>query len=119
MSRRGAPQSRRHHRPSDAPNRFHRNRPSAEGTPGARSPFSTRAPFKAIIADYENENGEIPGIAEHDEPCVIFCVHDANAAGSMFHQTFQEGDESARRPLSRELGHFIRSVPTPTGIIKC
>jgi hypothetical protein len=29
-------------------------------------------------------------LAEHDEPITIFCVHDADAAGSMIHQTFQE-----------------------------
>src|SRR5262249_18693798 len=29
-------------------------------------------------------------LAEHDEPITIFCVHDADAAGTMIHQTFQE-----------------------------
>jgi hypothetical protein len=29
-------------------------------------------------------------LAEHDEPITIFCVHDADAAGSMIYQTFQE-----------------------------
>jgi hypothetical protein len=29
-------------------------------------------------------------LAEHDEPVTIFCVHDADAAGGMIYQTFQE-----------------------------
>jgi hypothetical protein len=29
-------------------------------------------------------------IAEHDEPCTIYCVHDADAYGTMIYQTFQE-----------------------------
>jgi hypothetical protein len=29
-------------------------------------------------------------LAEHDEPVTIFCVHDADAWGSMIYQTFQE-----------------------------
>ena len=29
-------------------------------------------------------------LAEHDEPCTIFCVHDADASGTMIYQTFQE-----------------------------
>jgi hypothetical protein len=29
-------------------------------------------------------------LAEHDEPITIFCVHDADAAGTMIYQTFQE-----------------------------
>jgi hypothetical protein len=29
-------------------------------------------------------------LAEHDEPVTIFCVHDADAHGTMIHQTFQE-----------------------------
>jgi hypothetical protein len=29
-------------------------------------------------------------LAEHDEPCTIYCVHDADAYGSMIYQTFQE-----------------------------
>ena len=29
-------------------------------------------------------------LAEHDEPCTIFCVHDADAFGTMIYQTFQE-----------------------------
>jgi hypothetical protein len=29
-------------------------------------------------------------LAEHDEPVTVFCVHDADAAGSMIYQTFQE-----------------------------
>jgi hypothetical protein len=29
-------------------------------------------------------------LAEHDEPITIFCVHDADASGTMIHQTFQE-----------------------------
>jgi hypothetical protein len=29
-------------------------------------------------------------LVEHDEPVTIFCVHDADAAGTMIYQTFQE-----------------------------
>ncbi|HEV3189503.1 MAG TPA: hypothetical protein VGY54_03350, partial [Polyangiaceae bacterium] len=29
-------------------------------------------------------------LAEHDEPITIFCVHDADAFGTMIYQTFQE-----------------------------
>jgi hypothetical protein len=29
-------------------------------------------------------------LVEHDEPCTVFCVHDADAYGTMIHQTFQE-----------------------------
>lgn len=29
-------------------------------------------------------------VAEHDEPCTIFCVHDADAFGTMIYQKFQE-----------------------------
>jgi hypothetical protein len=29
-------------------------------------------------------------LAEHDEPVTIFCVHDADAAGTMIYQTFRE-----------------------------
>ena len=29
-------------------------------------------------------------IAEHDEPCTIFCVHDADAHGTTIYETFQE-----------------------------
>jgi len=28
-------------------------------------------------------------LAEHDEPCTIYCVHDADAWGTMIYQTFQ------------------------------
>jgi hypothetical protein len=33
-------------------------------------------------------------LAEHDEPVVIFCVHDADAAGTLIHQTFQEATKA-------------------------
>jgi hypothetical protein len=32
----------------------------------------------------------IDKLAVHDEPCTIFCVHDADAYGTMIYQTFQE-----------------------------
>ena len=32
----------------------------------------------------------IDKLAEHDEPVTIFCVHDADASGTMIYQTFQE-----------------------------
>jgi hypothetical protein len=33
-------------------------------------------------------------LAEHDEPCTIYCVHDADAYGTMIYQTFQEATKA-------------------------
>ena len=33
-------------------------------------------------------------LAEHDEPVNVFCVHDADAAGTMIYQTFQEATKA-------------------------
>ena len=33
-------------------------------------------------------------IAEHDEPCTIFCVHDADAHGTTIYETFQEATKA-------------------------
>jgi hypothetical protein len=33
-------------------------------------------------------------LAEHDEPVTVFCVHDADAAGTMIYQTFQEATKA-------------------------
>jgi hypothetical protein len=33
-------------------------------------------------------------LAEHDEPVTIFCAHDADASGTMIHQTFQEATKA-------------------------
>ena len=33
-------------------------------------------------------------LAEHDEPVTIFCVHDADASGTMIYQTFQEATKA-------------------------
>jgi hypothetical protein len=33
-------------------------------------------------------------IAEHDEPCTIYCVHDADAYGTMIYQTFQDATKA-------------------------
>ena len=33
-------------------------------------------------------------LAEHDEPVTIFCVHDADAYGTMIYQTFQEATKA-------------------------
>src|SRR6185312_9709537 len=33
-------------------------------------------------------------LAEHDEPVTIFCVHDADAFGTMIYQTFQEATKA-------------------------
>ena len=38
-------------------------------------------------------------LAEHDEPCTIYCVHDADAYGTMIYQTFQQ--ETKARGLAR------------------
>ena len=32
----------------------------------------------------------IDKLAEHDEPVTVFCVHDADASGTMIYQTLQE-----------------------------
>jgi hypothetical protein len=33
-------------------------------------------------------------LAEHDEPCTVYCVHDADAWGTMIYQTFQEATKA-------------------------
>ena len=33
-------------------------------------------------------------LAEHDEPITVFCVHDADASGTMIYQTFQEATKA-------------------------
>jgi hypothetical protein len=45
-------------------------------------------------------------LAEHDEPVTVFCVHDADAAGTMIYQTFQEETKArgARRITIVNLG---------------
>jgi hypothetical protein len=45
-------------------------------------------------------------LAEHDEPVTIFCVHDADAYGTMIYQTFQEATKarSARKIQIINLG---------------
>jgi hypothetical protein len=45
-------------------------------------------------------------LAEHDEPVTVFCVHDADAAGPMIYQTFQEATRarSARKIKIINLG---------------
>jgi hypothetical protein len=45
-------------------------------------------------------------LAEHDEPCTIYCVHDADAFGTMIYQTFQEATRarSARKVRIVNLG---------------
>jgi hypothetical protein len=45
-------------------------------------------------------------LAEHDEPCTVFYVHDADAFGTMIHQTFQEATRArgARRVHIVNLG---------------
>jgi hypothetical protein len=35
-------------------------------------------------------------LAEHDEPCTIYCIHDADAYGTMIYQTFQEATKARR-----------------------
>ena len=36
----------------------------------------------------------IDKLAEHDEPVTVFCVHDADAFGTMIYQTFQEATKA-------------------------
>ena len=36
----------------------------------------------------------VDALAEHDEPVTIFCVHDADAWGTMIYQTFQEATKA-------------------------
>jgi hypothetical protein len=45
-------------------------------------------------------------LAEHDEPVTIFCVHDADAYGTMIYQTFQEATKArgARKIKIANLG---------------
>src|SRR5262245_17089091 len=45
-------------------------------------------------------------LAEHDEPCTVFCVHDADAYGTMIFQTFQEATKAraARKVNVMNLG---------------
>ena len=33
-------------------------------------------------------------LAEHDEPCTVFCAHDADGPGTMIYQTFQEATKA-------------------------
>jgi hypothetical protein len=33
-------------------------------------------------------------LADRDEPCTVFCVHDADASGTLIHQTFQEATKA-------------------------
>jgi hypothetical protein len=45
-------------------------------------------------------------LAKHDEPVTVFCVHDADAYGTMIHQTFQEATRArgARKVTIVNLG---------------
>ena len=45
-------------------------------------------------------------LAEHDEPVTVFCVHDADAYGTMIYQTFQEATRArgARKVTIVNLG---------------
>ena len=45
-------------------------------------------------------------IAEHDEPITVYCVHDADAAGTMIYETFQEATRArgARKVTIVNLG---------------
>jgi hypothetical protein len=45
-------------------------------------------------------------LAEHDEPVTVFCAHDADAAGTMIHQTFQQATKArgARKITIANLG---------------
>jgi hypothetical protein len=38
----------------------------------------------------------IDKLADHDEPVTVFCVHDADAYGTMIYQTFQEATKARR-----------------------
>jgi Histidine kinase-, DNA gyrase B-, and HSP90-like ATPase len=48
------------------------------------SPMSSKGFTTRAVKDLVDK------LAEHDEPVTVFCVHDADAAGTMIHQTFQE-----------------------------
>ena len=64
-------------------------------------------------------------LAEHDEPVMVFCVHDADAAGPMIYQTFQQETKArgARKikiinlglePWEAvELGLEVEDIPKP------
>jgi hypothetical protein len=47
----------------------------------------------------------IDKLAEHDEPVTVFCVHDADAAGTMIYQTLQE-ETKARGARKIEIVNF-------------
>ena len=55
----------------------------------------------------------IDKLVEHDEPVEVFCVHDADASGTMIYQTLQEADQGARRPQDRD--HQSRSRAVGSG----
>ena len=40
-------------------------------------------------------------LAEHDEPITVFCVHDADAAGTMIYQTLTEATRAEMQGQSR------------------
>ena len=52
----------------------------------------------------------IDKLVEHDEPVEVFCVHDADASGTMIYQTLQEADQGARRPQDRDHQSRSRTV---------
>ena len=47
----------------------------------------------------------IDKLVEHDEPVEVFCVHDADASGSMIYQTLQEATKCARRTQDQDHQH--------------
>ncbi len=49
----------------------------------------------------------IDKLVEHDEPVEVFCVHDADASGTMIYQTLQEATQGARRAQDQD--HQSRS----------
>jgi hypothetical protein len=71
-----------------------------------------------MAGQYSRQTGDIDGVpylieawvsaslAEHDEPVTVFCVHDADAAGTMIYQTLQEETKarSARKVQIVNLG---------------
>ena len=57
-------------------------------------------------------------LAEHDEPCTIYCVHDADAWGTMIYQTFQAATKArgARKVRIVNLGlEPWEAVESPAG----
>jgi hypothetical protein len=53
---------------------------------------------------------QISSLADSDEPLTVFCVHDADAFGTMIYQTLQE-ETKARPPADRDHSDWNHGKP--------